>query len=174
MAVSLEESARRAGANRWLEARLFEVIGAWVAATPETAARLLLDRHSRHHAWRAAQWWERLPVLADVDREALCTAPSGGWAAAIEAMASVAGTAERLASLYRVVVPRLHSRYHAQGREASEVADGASLRTLRIVGADLASDWHAGEAVLEDLLADAGLVGAAMAAAAGVETVLLG
>ncbi|HWE57130.1 MAG TPA: hypothetical protein VG435_16590, partial [Acidimicrobiales bacterium] len=79
MATSLDESAAWAGRHRWIENRLYEVAGAWVPSTPDVEVKLLFDRHSHHHAWRAAQWWDRLPVLADVDRDAQCRPPSASW-----------------------------------------------------------------------------------------------
>jgi hypothetical protein len=79
VSLTLQESAALVGGHCWVERRLFERLGAWVAPTAWPAAKLALDRHAQHAAWRAAQWWDRLPVLAQVDREALVVAPSS-WA----------------------------------------------------------------------------------------------
>ena len=94
-----------------MEGRLFEILGGWVASTDDVDAKLLLDRHSQHHAWRADQWWDRLPVLADVDRPALVAAPSPGIGAVAEALAALAGDVPRLAGAYRVALPRLVAAY---------------------------------------------------------------
>ena len=179
MATTLEESARRAGHHRWAEQRLFEVTGAWVAATPEPAAKLLLDRHSQHHAWRAAQWWDRLPVLADVDRDAMTVPPAGPLGSVLAGLepapgpadgAAAAGTAARLGALYRVVLPRLWRAYRDHLGVAGPVADGATRRTLAIVMADVEGDWHEGEAVLQDVIGTVpGASGAAAAAVAALE-----
>jgi hypothetical protein len=176
MGLSLDESARRAGANRWIEARLFEVAGGWVPLTAEPGVGLMLDRHSRHHAWRAAQWWDRLPVLADVDRADLCRPPTDGWAAALDHLAAIETTAGRLAALYRAVLPRLHTRYDRLHHEADDRADGSTRRTVVIVRTDLAADWHEGEGLLEQILDTQGAeaVGFAFGAAAGVEAFLAG
>ena len=106
----LDEAARRAGGHRWVEARLFEILGGWVASTDEVDAKLLFDRHSQHHAWRADQWWDRLPVLADVDRPGLVVAPSPGVGALAGGLADLDGTIPRLAGAYRVALPRLVAR----------------------------------------------------------------
>lgn len=178
MAIDLERSARAAGAHRWAENRMFEILGGWVASTPEPEAKLLLDRHSQHHAWRALQWWDRLPVLADVDRDALCVAPEGPAAPALDALAGVEGTAGRLAGAYRVVLPRMWTDYRRHGTLADPVADGSTLRTLAIVGADLATDWREGEAVLQELIGGGGDAGPAVRAAADaagrIEAALVG
>jgi len=149
--VTLEESARLAGGHRWVEARLFEVLGGWVPTTGETSARLLLDRHSQHCAWRAAQWWDRLPVLADVQREALCVPPSPAVSDAIDGLRALEGTVARLAGAYRVALPRLWVAYDRHAA-AAEAADGSSGRTLSIVSADVAADWREGEAALQALI----------------------
>ena len=73
----LEDAARLAGSHRWIESRLFEILGGWVASTEEVHAKLLFDRHSQHHAWRAAQWWDRLPVSSGLD--SVPVSPSKGW-----------------------------------------------------------------------------------------------
>lgn len=173
MSTTLEESARRAGAHQWAESRLFEILGSWVATTPEPEARLMLDRHSHHAAWRAAQWWDRLPVLADVDRPSLC-APTGPAAArAAVHLTRVEGTVARLAAAYRVALPRMWSAYDRHRRRAGAVADGSSLRSLGIVLPDLAADWQEGEQMLQDMLGRAAQVREAAAAATALEELLV-
>jgi hypothetical protein len=174
LTTNLDESAGRAGAHQWAESRLFEILGGWVATTPELEIRLLLDRHSHHCAWRAAQWWDRLPVLAGVDRSSLCAPPPGPAAPAAEHLAGVEGTVGRLAAAYRVALPRLWVAYDRHGAAAGEVADSSTGRTLGIVSRDLAADWREGEARLQSLLADGGSVRAAAAAVSSLEGLLAG
>lgn len=173
MATTLDESARRAGAHQWMESRLFELLGGWVTAATEPDVRLLLDRHSQHSAWRAAQWWDRLPQLADVDRRSLCSAPSAGVVQALERLAALDDTIARLAGTYRVVLPRMWVAYERHRAAASDTADGSALRTLNIVAADLGADWREGEAVLEGLLTDRQSAARAAEAAGAVESVLV-
>ena len=160
MTTSLEESARLAGSHVWLERRLFEILGGWVATTPEPEAKLLLDRHSHHHAWRARQWSDRLPVLADVDRAVLEATPDPVLGPAI-AMLAVGSdsqpapdtrTAARLAAVYRFALPRMWASYDRHRSVAGPTADGSTLRTLGIVTADVTADWQEGEALLQNLL----------------------
>ena len=42
---SVEETARRVGNYKWVEMRLFEVLGGWVATVPELDVKLVLGRH---------------------------------------------------------------------------------------------------------------------------------
>jgi len=151
---TLDGAARLAGGHRWVEARLFEILGGWVASTPDVDAKLLFDRHSQHHAWRADQWWDRLPVLADVDREDFVVPPSPNVAAAAEDLAALDGVAARLAGAYRVALPRVAAAYHRHRRQANPASDSAAIRTLDLLLPDVARDWHEGEFLLQRLLVD--------------------
>ena len=68
---SVEETARRVGNYKWAEMRLFEVLGGWVATVPELDVKLVLGRHTYHHAWHAELWDKRLPELREMNPERL-------------------------------------------------------------------------------------------------------
>ena len=72
---TVEESARRVGNYKWIEMRLFEVLGGWVATVPELDVKLRLGTHCYHHAWHAELWHKRLPELREMNPERL-TAPA--------------------------------------------------------------------------------------------------
>jgi hypothetical protein len=148
----LDEAARRAGGHRWLEARLFEILGTWIASTEDVDAKLLFDRHSQHHAWRAGQWWDRLPVLADVDRHRLVVAPSPQVTALADELAILQGTVPRLAGTYRVALPRLAGAYQVHRLRANPASDEAAIRTLDLLLPDVVADWRDGEVLLQQLL----------------------
>lgn len=178
MSVTLDESARRAGAHHWFESRLFELLGAWVPTTTDPELRLMLDRHSHHAAWRAREWWDRLPVLADVERAALSRPPAASAVAAAERMAAAEGDGARLALAYRFAVPRLwvsYDRYRCELEQGGGgISDGSSLRTLRLVGPDVAADWHEGEAALQEVLRVGANIRQAAGAVAAMEELLAG
>jgi hypothetical protein len=173
LALTLEESARLVGGHCWVERRLFEISGGWVQSTPEVEAKLMLDRHSQHHAWRARQWWDRLPVLDDVDRDSLVVPPAPAVNELMSALANVQGTPARLAGLYRVALARVHASYRAHRKRAGELADSSVIRTLKITGVDVVSDWAEGEAVLQSLLTGRSEVDEAAAAVARLERMLV-
>lgn len=174
MGLTLEQSARRAGGHRWAELRLYEILGGWVPATAEIDAKLMFDRHSAHHAWRASQWWDRLPVVAGMDREGLCQAASAAVAAAYDHLASAPATVTRLAGAYRVALPRLFAAYQDHREQAGAVADGSTLRTLGLVGRDLGCDWQEGERLLETLMRGREQIRAAATMVAELEEILAG
>jgi hypothetical protein len=175
MRFDLDVAARTAARHCWVEARMYEVIGAWVPTTVETDIKLMLDRHSRHHAWRAREWWERLPVVADVERDLLVqSAEESPWAAPIQRAAGMTSTVSRLAAAYRVLLPRLCCGLALHRAQAGEVSDGSALRTLQIVLPDVAADWAEGESALEGLLAGPDTVGEAAEAARATEILFVG
>ncbi len=68
----------RIGELRWIEHRLFEVVGGWVADEPCPPACVLLSVLARQHGDHAAALAERLPVRAGADPDVL-TVPAPGW-----------------------------------------------------------------------------------------------
>jgi len=173
--LRLHELAQLVGCYRWIEHRLFELTGAWATDVPLPEVQLHLHQVSLQHAWHAELWAERLPVLDGVDPRTL-TRPLGpvvgpllaalageepGWhvggAATPEPMAPTAGegwgVVQRLAGLYRVVVPRLLTTYGLHLARAVPTTDGPVIRALRLVHRDELEDWQAGERLLEEVLA---------------------
>ena len=178
MSVTLEESAWRAGTHHWAESRLFELLGAWGPGLTDPELGLMLDRHSHHAAWRAREWWDRLPVLADVDRAALSAPPSARAGATLERLAAIDGEAGRLAAVYRFALPRLWAAYDGyRDRLATgggDVSDGSSRRTVGLVAADLAADWREGEVALQEVLRAPLRIREAADAVAALEELLAG
>jgi hypothetical protein len=150
--VTLQEVTRRVAALRAAELQLWEVLGRWVRTTEEPEAKLLLDRHSQQHAWRAAQLWDRLPVLADVDRRAVTDEAAARSAAATTALESCEGSIARLAGTYRVALPRLAVRYQDAAGGLTVVGDAPLRRILGLLAPDLRADWLEGEALLQRLV----------------------
>src|SRR5438128_7504567 len=70
-AFTVEETARRVGHYKWIEMRLFEALGGWVATVPELDVKLRLGTHTYKHAWHAELWHKRLPELREMNPERL-------------------------------------------------------------------------------------------------------
>ena len=83
---TVEESARRVGNYKWIEMRLFEVLGGWVATVPELDVKLRLGTHCYHHAWHAELWHKRLPELREMNPERLTAPPNDELVAFVDAM----------------------------------------------------------------------------------------
>ncbi len=138
--LSLEEAARVAGHARWLEDRLFSILGAWVGVEPDPAAKALFAAHSRRHAWHAAVWRDRFPRVAHLDVDALTVPASSRVSAAVESLGAATDAGpeaglERLgllAQLLSVLVAGYRERLAA----AHLLADGPTVRWLGFVLAD--------------------------------------
>jgi len=72
----VEESAHRVGHYKWVEMRLFEALGGWVATVPELDVKLVLGRHTYHHAWHSELWHKRLPELREMNPDRLTVPPN--------------------------------------------------------------------------------------------------
>ncbi len=150
--LTLDESGRRAARHQWFESRMFALVGSWMPSTPEPEPKLLFDRHSLHHSWRATQWTDRLPVLADVDRADLVNSQGAPLIRAFEFAGELDSTLARLTCTYRVLLPRLAVAYERHRLLCDEASDSSIRRTLTIVGRDVRADWLEGETVLQAML----------------------
>jgi hypothetical protein len=169
VSLTLHQSAAQLGGFCWTERRLFEVLGAAAVALEVAEAKVMADRHAAHAAWRASQWWDRLPVLAVVDRDELVVAPSVAVAAVYDRLSQPSATVATLAGLYRVALPRLAGAYRAFGPWTSLAADGPARRTLGQVESDVEADRGEGESFLHSLLVTEAAVEEAAVATAVLE-----
>ncbi len=152
MSESLADAAARLGHYAWVETRLFEILGRWVQDVPELEAKLLIASQSHHHAWHAELWGDRLPVLAGIDRDELTVAANDHLMAFMHTLAEPATTGEKLAGVYRVLLPHLVAIYGAHLERASTVSEAPTIRALKLVLADETEDWRQGQAMVPVLL----------------------
>ena len=170
--LDLHATARRAGAARWLDGRLFEILGGWVTSVAEPEVKVLLATQSAHHGWHASLWDERLPTLHDVD-PASWIGPAPGVEAVVARLAEATGTIERLVGVHRALLPRLAAAHADHLERTSAVADGPTIRALRLVLQDEHEDQRAGERLLHRLLGTAGDVDRAATQQAAIEALLV-
>lgn len=171
--MNLDTAARVAGGHVWLERRVFEILGGWVGEVAEVPVKVVLDRHAAHAAWRAEQWYDRLPVLAGTSRDSLVAPAFTGAERLVQAASSTAGTAGRVAAAYRVLLPRVATTYRRHLEDSSSLSDGPARRTLEMTLSDVTGDWLEGQGLLESLLGDPGAVEEAAASVASLEAVLV-
>ncbi len=167
-ALPLQQSARLLGGYRWVEQRLFEVLGRWAATESLPEACLLFDVQSQQHAWHAELFEERLPVLDGFDPAEVTVAPSVGVERLLAGLAGDepagaaspagadddgrrGGTLLRLAGLGRVILPRLVAGYTVHLRRCAPMADAAVARVLRLVLDDDLDAWRATELMVQSL-----------------------
>jgi hypothetical protein len=149
------ESARRVGNYKWIEMRLFEALGGWVATVPELDVKLVLGRHCYHHAWHAELWNKRLPELREMNTERLTEPPNDEMVAFVDAMREPEApelTIEKLVGVYRVLIPRKIAAYTFHLNSTSRITDAPTMRSLNFILQDEFDDWREGEMLLQSLI----------------------
>jgi hypothetical protein len=149
------ESARRVGNYKWIEMRLFEALGGWVATVPELDVKLVLGRQCYHHAWHAELWNKRLPELREMNTERLTQPPNDDMVAFVDAMREPEApelTIEKLVGIYRVLLPRKIAAYTFHMNATSKITDAPTIRSLNFILQDEMDDWREGEMLLQSLI----------------------
>jgi len=154
-AFTVEETARRVGNYKWIEMRLFEALGGWVATVPELDVKMRLGTHCYHHAWHADLWNKRLPELREMNTERL-TAPANEaverFMTAMTEPEAPEQTIEKLVGVYRVLIPHKISAYTYHMNNTSTITDAPTIRTLKLALQDEFEDWRDGEMMIQSLI----------------------
>jgi len=152
---SVEDSARRVGNYKWTEMRLFEALGGWVATVPELDVKLVLGRHTYHHAWHAELWHKRLPELREMNPERLTLPANDAFVTFMDAVREPEAaelTIEKLVGVYRVLIPRMIGVYTYHLNGTSRITDAPTIRSLSFALQDDFEDWRDGEMLLQSLI----------------------
>jgi hypothetical protein len=152
---NVEETARRVGAYKWIEMRLFEALGGWVATVPEIDIKLRLGTHCYHHAWHAELWHKRLPELREMNQDRLTAPANDAVAAFMEAVTApteAEQTIEKLVGVYRVLIPHKIAAYTYHLNNTSTITDAPTIRSLNLILQDELADWRDGEMLIQSLL----------------------
>jgi hypothetical protein len=172
----VEESARRVGHYKWIEMRLFEVLGGWVATVPELDVKTTLGRHCYHHAWHAELWHKRLPELREMNPDRLTRPANAELEAFVAALTEPEDrdlTIEKLVGVYRVLLPRKIAAYTYHLNATSRITDAPTIRSLGFVLADEETDWREGEMLLQSLIESGEEVERAARRQAELETLMV-
>src|SRR5438046_691535 len=154
-AFTVEETARRAGNYKWVEMRLFEALGGWVATVPELDVKMRLGTHCYKHAWHADLWNKRLPELREMNTERLTEPANDAVVAFVDAMCQPElpdQTIEKLVGVYRVLIPHKIAAYPYHLNGTSTVTDAPTIRSLNFILGDEFDDWRDGEMMIQSLI----------------------
>src|SRR5437868_15439472 len=105
---NVDETARRVGHYKWVEMRLFEALGGWVATVPELDVKMRLGTHCYKHAWHADLWHKRLPELREMNPERLSVPANDERVTFVDAMTEPEGAEQTLQKLMGTHRARLH------------------------------------------------------------------
>jgi hypothetical protein len=154
-AFTVEETARRVGHYKWIEMRLFEALGGWVATVPELDVKLRLGTHCYRHAWHAELWHKRLPELREMNPDRLTLPANDAVVAFMDAVSEPEApgeTIEKLVGVYRVLIPHKIAAYTFHLNNTSTITDAPTIRSLKLVLNDELEDWRDGEMLLQALI----------------------
>ncbi|MBA3304222.1 MAG: hypothetical protein H0U26_10175 [Acidimicrobiia bacterium] len=173
---NVEETARRVGNYKWIEMKLFEALGGWIATVPELDVKMRLGTHCYHHAWHADLWNRRLPELREMNPDRLTVPPNDELVAFIEAMTepeAIGQTIEKLVGVYRVLIPHKIAAYTYHMNNTSRITDAPTIRSLKMILQDEFEDWRDGEMMIQSLIETDEEVDRATAHGAKLEKLML-
>src|SRR5204862_6801772 len=113
-ACSVEGTPRRVGNYKWVEMRLFEALGGWVATVPEMDVKIRLGTHCYKHAWHSELWHKRLPELREMNPDRLTQPANDAIVKFMEAVTEPEApelTIEKRVGVYRVLIPHKVAAY---------------------------------------------------------------
>jgi len=151
----VETTAGRVGNYKWVEMRLFEALGGWVATVPELDVKLRLGTQCYKHAWHADLWHKRLPELREMNPDRLTVPANEGVVAFMDAVTEPEApeqTIEKLVGVYRVLIPHKIAAYTYHLNNTSTITDAPTIRSLKFVLGDELDDWRDGEMMLQSLI----------------------
>jgi hypothetical protein len=153
-AFTVDETARRVGHYKWVEMKLFEALGGWIATVPELDVKMRLGTHCYHHAWHADLWNKRLPELREMNTERLTLPPEGmeAFFAAMTEPEDQGQTIEKLVGVYRVLIPHKIAAYTFHLNNTSTITDAPTIRSLKLALQDEFDDWRDGEMIIQSLI----------------------
>ena len=172
----VDETARRVGHYKWIETKLFEAMGGWVATVPELDVKLRLGTHCYHHAWHADLFHKRLPELREMKPERLAIPPNDALVSFVEAMTEPEApelTIEKLVGVYRVLIPHKIAAYTYHRNGTSEITDMPTIRILDFILQDEFNDWREGEMLIQSMIETDEEIDRAVAHQARLEKLML-
>ena len=175
-AFTVEETARRVGNYKWIEMRLFEALGGWVATVPELDVKMRLGTHCYKHAWHSELWHKRLPELREMNPERLTQPANDALVTFVEALTEPEKpdqTIEKLVGVYRVLIPHKIAAYTYHLNNTSTITDAPTIRSLKLVLNDEFEDWRDGEMLIQSLIETDEEVDRAAAHQASLEKLML-
>jgi hypothetical protein len=152
---SVEETARKVGNYKWIEMKVFEAMGGWVATVPELDVKMRLGTHCYHHAWHAELWHKRLPELREMNPDRLTLPANDAIVEFVDAMTEPEApdlTIEKLVGISRVLIPHKIAAYTYHLNNTSSITDAPTQRSLRFILQDEYDDWRDGEMLIQSLL----------------------
>ena len=143
---------------RYLSVYLMETLARWTPLTPELEVKVLFGRH----LWEFAQHADVLGQRSSELRAGMhyTRPPKAAYKAALDELAMLETTADRVNAVYEVLIPDLLHRYQEGQRHADPLLDQPTIRLVDRITADLTRLPHERHELLTDapVKVDAGWV----------------
>lgn len=119
--MNVKARAEAVGTFRHVNVFLMELLAAWVPSTPEMEVKVLFGRH----LWLVAQLADRLGRRTRELRAPLhfSRLPAARYVKALDALAALKQTGDRLEGLYQVALPSLAGAYAAYLAQTDRLID---------------------------------------------------
>jgi hypothetical protein len=126
--LNVKARAEAVGTFRHVNVFLMETLAAWVPSTPEMEVKVLFGRH----LWLAAQLADRLGRRTRELRAPLhfSRPPQASYLKALDALAGLKQTGDRVAGLYQVALPSLGSAYANYLAQSDRLIDEPTVLIL--------------------------------------------
>lgn len=152
--LTVVQTARIVGGVHWVTTRLFEILGGWAGESDRPDIAVSLATSSRHLGWHTSDLEELLPDSVLLEDHTTSMPHTAELGPALEAIAAIPGSIERLAVAHRVLLARLAAHCVAVERAGAPHADASMTRVISFLLADLRRDRDDGEALLARLFDD--------------------
>jgi hypothetical protein len=149
MSLDVRERGRHVATFRFVFVRLMETAAAWTPTTPEMEAKVLFGRHIWDFAQAADALGRRTFELRLPAQHSL--APAEAFGAVLAELVALAGTGERLAGLYDLVLPDLERRLGAYLGSVDRLLDGPTVVIVERLLAELARERGEADALRRTL-----------------------
>jgi hypothetical protein len=128
MGLTVKQRGHAVATFRFIEARLMEMLAAWVPTTPEMEAKLLFGAH----IWDAAQAADALGKRTYELRLPLqhSRAPVAAYQQVLDGFAGTNDAPRRIAVFYDVVLPGLAARYRRYLGATDTLMDAPTVRVI--------------------------------------------
>lgn len=128
MGFTIRQKADRIGAFRHVAVFAMETLARWIPATPELEVKVCFGRHvwdfAQHADWLGRRTGElRAPLQYSHP-------PAPGYRDALDALAALQGTLDRVSGFYDVFLPDLERRLRAHVAATDPIADEPSVRII--------------------------------------------
>jgi hypothetical protein len=133
-AHSIHDVGHRASAYKYCELLIASTLSQWIDVIEEPSARAMCGSHAHVHADHAEVWHERIPILWDKDASTWTTDGADELVTTVVQLdtATPSSTTEKLALMYRTVLPALLQSYNAHLATVDSRVDPATARMLQI------------------------------------------